>query len=73
MKSEVVTVVVEPEMGAVIWIIIAVIIRVVILVFISGSPIFRPEVMFFCTDQGITVRIIVNPLYKFSIYSSKDR
>jgi len=50
MKPEVVTVVVEPEMGAVIWIIVAVIIRVVILVFISGSAIFRPEVIFFCAD-----------------------
>ncbi len=48
MKPEVVTVVVESEMAAVIWVIIAVIIRVVIL--ISGSAIFRPEVMFFCAD-----------------------
>ena len=46
MKSEVVTVVVESEMIAEIWIIIAVVIRVVI----SDSAIFRPEVMFCCAD-----------------------
>jgi hypothetical protein len=47
MKSEVVTMVVaESEMVTVIWIIIAVVIRVVI----SDSAIFRPEVMFFCAD-----------------------
>ena len=48
MISEMVTVVVESEMVAVIWIIIAVVIRVVIL--IPGSAIFRPEVIYFCAD-----------------------
>ena len=50
MEPEVVTVVVESKIGAVVWIIIAMVIRVVILVFISGNLILRPEVIFFYAD-----------------------
>ena len=48
MISEVVIAVVEAEMMEVIWMMKAIVVRVAIL--ISGSAIFRPEVMFFCAD-----------------------
>jgi len=50
MKAEVATVVVKPETAAVIWVIIAVIIRVVIGILIWCRAIYRPEVIFFCAD-----------------------
>ena len=50
MKPEMLTVVVKPEAADVIWIVIAVIIRVVIWVLIRGRAIFRPEVIFFGAD-----------------------
>ena len=73
MKAEVATVVVKPEAAAVIWVIIAVVIRVVIWVLIRGRAIFRPEVVFFGADQGIAVWMLVNSLYNFTINCSKDR
>ena len=78
--AEVVKTVVKPEVAisvlkskgvAVIWIIIAVVIRVAILG--TAVSVFRPEVIRFCVYQRIAVKVIVYPLYKFSFNCSKDR